>query len=57
MSDKTLKKCLEQNKPYNSYLFRELPMKLFFKYYYIIINARSFAATSRLWGSRCISYR
>lgn len=28
MSDKTLKKCLEQNKPYNEYIFKELPMKL-----------------------------
>lgn len=28
MSDKTLKKALEENKPYNGYLFKELPMKL-----------------------------
>ena len=28
MSDKTLNKALEGNKPYNGYLFRELPMKL-----------------------------
>lgn len=30
ISDKTLKKSLEQNKPYNGYLFKELPMKLKF---------------------------
>ena len=28
MSDKTLKKALEENKSYNGYLFKELPMKL-----------------------------
>jgi hypothetical protein len=27
MSDKTLKKSMEQNKPYNGFLFKELPMK------------------------------
>ena len=28
MSDKTLRKALEENKPYNGYIFKELPMKL-----------------------------
>jgi len=28
MSDKTLRKALETNKPYNEYFFKELPMKL-----------------------------
>jgi hypothetical protein len=28
ISDKTLRKSLEQNKPYNGHLFKELPMKL-----------------------------
>lgn len=28
MSDKTLRKSLEENKPYNGYMFKELPMKL-----------------------------